>query len=72
MKTLIIFILLIPVFSNLYSQNISDSIEIRISNGVQFRQHGKKLSPDKMLEIMKTNNAAYREMERAKAKSDIS
>lgn len=72
MKTLVLVILLISGALDLYSQNVSDSIEIRISSGVHFRQHGKRLSPGKMLEIMKPNNTAYREMESAKSKSDLS
>ena len=57
---------------NLYSQNISDSIEIRMSYGVQFRQHGVSLSPRNMLEIMKADNAAYGEMTIAKNQHDLS
>jgi hypothetical protein len=68
--TLISFLMLGCI--NLYSQDVSDSIEIRMSYGVQFRQNGKTLSPRKMLEIMKVDNAAYGEMVVAKSKYDLS
>jgi hypothetical protein len=72
MKNLVLFFLLITGGLDLYSQNVSDSIEIRISYGVQFRQHGKTLSPRKMLAIMKVDNTAYNEMLIAKSKHDLS
>jgi hypothetical protein len=67
---LISFLMLSSLF--LYSQGVSDSIEIRMSYGVQFRQHGKTLSPRKMLAIMKVDNTAYSEMLIAKSKYDLS
>ena len=70
MLLLISFLMLSSLF--LYSQGVSDSIEIRMSYGVQFRQHGKTLSPRKMLAIMKVDNTAYSEMLIAKSKYDLS
>jgi hypothetical protein len=67
---LISFLMLSSLF--LFSQGVSDSIEIRMSYGVQFRQHGKTLSPRKMLAIMQVDNAAYSEMVVAKSKYDLS
>ncbi|MEI6061629.1 MAG: hypothetical protein WCR72_13035 [Bacteroidota bacterium] len=42
-----------------------------MSNGVQFRQHNVTLTPRNMLEIMKEDNAAFREMTLAKSRHDL-
>ncbi len=72
MRVVTIISFLILGCISLHSQNVSDSIEIRMSYGVQFRQNGKTLSPREMLEIMKVDNAAYGEMVIAKSKYDLS
>lgn len=72
MKIIVYIIFIILCSLNLYSQDVSDSIEIRMSNGVQFRQHGRLLTPRKMLEILKEDNAAYSEMVIAKSRYDLS
>lgn len=72
MKAFLLLCYLLTGSLFLYSQSVSDSIEIRMSYGIQFRQHGKTLSPRKMLAIMIVDNAAYSEMVIAKSKYDLS
>lgn len=72
MKSFTIIILLALATLSLYSQGISDTIQIRQSLGTQYLQHGKMLNPKKMLDIMQGNNGAYSEMIKAKDKYDIS
>jgi len=54
------------------AQNQPDSIEIRISAGINYYQNGNKLSQKQLLTIMKTDNMAYSEMVTAKSNSDAS
>lgn len=69
-KLFLVFAFLLIGMSNLFAQNQSDSIEIRISAGVRYYQNGNKLTQRQLLRIMKTDNLAYSEMVSAKANSD--
>jgi hypothetical protein len=70
-KLFLILAFLLIGMSNLFAQNQSDSIEIRISSGVRYYQNGNKLTQRQLLTIMKTDNLAYSEMVSAKANSDM-
>jgi len=72
MKSFTLIILLALSTLSLYSQSITDTIEIRRVYGTQYKQHGKIVSPKKMLEIMQGDNMAYSQMMKAKDKSDLS
>lgn len=71
MKSLTLFILLAIGSLSLYSQGISDTIQIRKSFGTQYLQHGKMLKPRNLLDIMYSDNAAYTEMLKAKDKYNL-
>ena len=70
MKQAIIFGFLLLIMQSSIGQNLKDSIQITISLGTVFRQHGENLSPGQLLEIMKPYPEAYKEMNIAKGNSD--
>jgi uncharacterized membrane protein YfcA len=70
-KVFLVCAFLVIGLTQVLAQNLSDSIEIRISSGVRYYQNGNKLTQKQLLTIMKTDNFAYREMVSAKTNSDM-
>ena len=66
MKKLFLVVLLILGISQLNAQNQSDSIVVKKAFGTIFKQNGKALTPNQMMNIVQSNPAAYQEMKIAK------
>jgi hypothetical protein len=58
--------------ARLYSQNSTDSIEIRKVTGTVFLQNGRKLTPAQLVKITQFNAVANQEMKVAKSNYDVS
>jgi len=67
MKKLIVAGFLLSLFINLFGQNRPDSITVINRLGPVFQQNGKTLTPNKLLEITKSNQEAFSEMKTAKS-----
>jgi hypothetical protein len=57
---------------NVFAQDTVNTIEVRQSLGTSFHQNGKKLRPKQILEIVKHNPDAYKEMKIAKGDYGLS
>lgn len=66
MKKSVFALFLLSVFVNMFGQNGSDSIAVVNRLGPVFRQNGTTLTPNKLLEITKSNQEAFSEMKIAK------
>ncbi|NVN94037.1 MAG: hypothetical protein HXX18_02010 [Bacteroidetes bacterium] len=67
MKKIIIIGLFLLSISQIFAQNQSDSIEIKKTFfGTIFRQNGKNLTPQQLINIMQPNAEAYKEMKVAR------
>lgn len=61
-RIVLIGLFLLHLFQS-FAQNQSDSIEIKKGFATVFRQHGKKLTLQQLLDITKINTEAYAEMQ---------
>ena len=57
--------------SELFGQSLSDTIEIRRSSGIVFRQNGQDISRKQFLKLIEKDDAAKSEMQIAKQNSDV-
>lgn len=71
MKKLFFISVLLLSFTHGFSQNQSDTIEVRNNLGAVFIQNGKQLSPRSLLYVTKINEEAYDEMKIAKRNFDV-
>ena len=69
-KPVLILIFLLSI-SQLFAQYQSDTIEIRKSLGVVFRQNGKNLTPRQLMAKTQSNPEAFKEMQIAKNNFDV-
>jgi hypothetical protein len=67
MKNIIISGILLMTIVFTYGQVKPDTIEIKKALGTVFRQHGKNLKPNQLLNITQPNPEAYKEMKTAKS-----
>ncbi len=70
-KSLILAFFLLLGLWPLMAQSSADSIEVKKAWGTVFKQHGKLLTPRKLLDITHSNPEAYKEMKIAKSNYDI-
>lgn len=67
MKRIIILGLFLFILSQLFAQNQSDPIEVKkVFLGTRFRQNGKNLKVQQLMDITRINEEAYKEMKIAR------
>ncbi len=70
MKILITFGFIFWITCSLQAQQMPDTISIMKNQVAHFYHHGKKLKPNNLMLLTKSNKEAYREMRVAKGKHD--